>query len=148
VAVAEAGATVTSDPLPRVLADHGLLVHLLQNLIGNALKFRRDEPPCVHVGAVREGERWIFSVRDNGIGIESRHQERIFQVFQRLHTRARYPGTGIGLALCRKIVERHGGTIWVRSLPGKGSTFWFTLPAVPAAVTVAAAVSVREDARG
>ncbi|MBV8062294.1 MAG: ATPase, partial [Nevskia sp.] len=105
---------------------------LLQNLIGNALKFQAPgKVPMIHVGAVRDGERWRLSVRDNGIGIEPRYLERVFQMFQRLHTADKYEGTGIGLAICRKIVERHGGRLWVESVPGQGSTFFFTLRAVP-----------------
>jgi len=133
VAIAEAGATITHDPLPTIVADRGLLMHLLQNLISNAVKFRGDAPPAVHVGVALEPGRWVLSVRDNGIGIDPRHEDRIFQVFQRLHTRDRYPGTGIGLALCRKIAEVHGGTIWMRSVPGHGSTFFVALPEVPLA---------------
>lgn len=128
-AVREASARVTHDPLPTVVGNHSQLVAVLQNLLANALKFRRAEPPEVHVSARREDNAWTVSVADNGIGIEPRYFDRLFQMFNRLHTRETYPGTGIGLAICRKIVERHGGRIWVESEPGKGSTFRFTLPA-------------------
>jgi hypothetical protein len=101
---------------------------LFQNLIGNAVKFRGEQPPQIHVGVRREPDRWVFSVRDKGIGIEPQYFERIFQLFQRLHTRRDYPGTGIGLAICKRIVERHGGTIWVESQLGQGTTFFFSIP--------------------
>jgi light-regulated signal transduction histidine kinase (bacteriophytochrome) len=127
--LAETGAVVTHDPLPVVAGDEAQLRTLFQNLIANAVKFRSDRPPRVHVAAERGPAGWTFAVRDNGIGIEPRHQERIFVMFQRLHARAEYPGTGIGLARCKKIVEQHGGRIWVTSEPGSGSTFHFTLPA-------------------
>ena len=163
VAIEESGAEVTHDGLPTVLADDTQLVQLFQNLVGNAVKFRAEEPPRVHLSArKRSGFRdsrfesegaeekrpekgpaakipifrsseqndgeWVFSVRDNGIGIDPQQSDRIFQVFQRLHGRDEHPGTGIGLAICRKIVERHEGRIWVDSKPGKGSTFYFTMP--------------------
>ncbi len=128
IAIEEGGATVTHDPLPRVMADGSQLAQLLQNLIGNAIKFRDHRPPHVHVSAERRDGGWQIAVRDNGIGIEPQYVERIFLIFQRLHTRAEYPGTGIGLAICKKIVERHAGRIWVESQPGQGATFYFTLP--------------------
>jgi len=127
-AIQECGALVTTDDLPMVKADEGQLVQLFQNLVGNAVKFRGPEPPRVHVSAIPQGNEWLFSVRDNGIGIAQEYHERIFTIFQRLHSREEYPGTGIGLALCKRIVERHGGTIRVESGPGSGSTFFFTLP--------------------
>ena len=129
-AIEETGAVVTHDPLPTVPADAAQLRQLLQNLVGNALKFHGSRPPRVHVGVQSRRGEWCFSVQDNGIGIEPRHAERIFQVFQRLHTATEYPGTGIGLAIAKKIVERHGGRIWVDAEPGKGATFYFTLGAV------------------
>jgi signal transduction histidine kinase len=128
VTMEESGAVVTHDSLPTVMADDLQLGQLFQNLIGNAIKFHGEEPPRVHVSARPEGDRWIFSVRDNGIGIAPEYAERIFIIFQRFHSREEYPGTGIGLAVCKKIVERHGGCIWVESELGKGATFYFTLP--------------------
>jgi PAS domain S-box-containing protein len=128
-AIDESGAAVTHDRLPVVRADKTQLTQVFQNLVGNALKFRDpDRPPRVHV-AVREDQgQWLFSVADNGIGFEQQYEEKMFVIFQRLHGRANYPGTGIGLAICRRIVERHGGRIWARGEPGQGSTFFFTLP--------------------
>ena len=127
-AVEESGAEVTYEPLPTVVADDMQLGQLFQNLIGNAIRFRSKEPPHVHVSAEQNEDKWIFSVRDNGIGIDPEFHERIFIIFQRLHSRGDHPGTGIGLAVCKKIVERHGGRIWVESSPEKGSTFYFTIP--------------------
>ena len=122
---------VHDDPLPTVLGDAGQLGQLLQNLIGNATKFRRpEEPPRVELNVCRCADGfWRFSVRDNGIGIDPKYFERIFIIFQRLHTKQDYAGTGIGLAISKKIVERHGGRLWVESEPGQGATFLFTLPA-------------------
>ncbi len=127
-AIQENQAVITNDELPTVRVDASQIARLFQNLIGNAIKFRSGENPCVHVSAKKEGDQWVFSVRDNGIGIESQYHERIFEIFRRLHGREEYPGTGIGLALCRRIAERHDGRIWVESQEGKGSTFCFTLP--------------------
>lgn len=132
VLVEESGAEITHDPLPIIDADPTQIKQLLQNLIENGIKYRGDERPRIHLAAVREGEDWLFSVTDNGIGIDPKHRERIFQIFQRLHRHGKYAGTGIGLAVCRRIVERHGGRIWVESEPGKGSVFIFSLPADPA----------------
>lgn len=129
VAIEESEATITFDDLPTVKVDTTQLTQVFQNLIGNAIKFHKDVPPCIHISAEHQGDEWCFSVRDNGIGIAPEHSERIFLIFQRLHTREEYPGTGIGLAVCKKIVERHGGRIWVESKPGEGSTFYFTIPA-------------------
>lgn len=128
MAVTENQAVVSHDPLPKVLADETQLSQLFQNLIGNALKFRSAEPPTVHVSTERRDHEWLFSVRDNGIGLEPQYAERIFVIFQRLHRPGDYPGTGIGLAICKRIVERHGGRIWVESQPDQGATFYFTLP--------------------
>jgi PAS domain S-box-containing protein len=127
VTIAERDATITHDPLPTVGGEATHLGQVLQNLIGNALKFCGQESPRIHVSVQRDGTHWRFGVRDNGIGIAPHQAPRLFQVFQRLHTRSEYPGTGIGLAICKKIVERHGGRIWVESAPGQGATFFFTL---------------------
>jgi light-regulated signal transduction histidine kinase (bacteriophytochrome) len=133
-AIADNGATVTADPLPAVLGVETELVRLFQNLINNAIKFRkRDRPVGIHIGVQRQGDAWLFSVRDNGIGIKERHLERIFSIGQksRVYPRSKYPGTGFGLAICKQIVESHGGSIWVESQFDQGSTFSFTLPAAP-----------------
>ncbi len=128
MAIEDADGRVTHDPLPTIMGDDVQMIQLFQNLIGNALKFHRDVPPEVHVGTREEAGRWLVSVSDNGIGMEPAYFERIFLIFQRLNKRGEYPGTGIGLAICKKIVERHGGQITVESEPGRGSTFTFSLP--------------------
>ncbi|MGV8058508.1 MAG: PAS domain S-box protein [Smithellaceae bacterium] len=128
VAIEESHATVKSDPLPTVMGDDVQLTQLFQNLIANAIKFRGQDNPVIEVSAGKQSGKWLFSVRDNGIGIEQQHFERIFDVFQRVHNRKEYPGTGIGLAICKRIVEKHGGRIWVTSEFGRGSAFSFTLP--------------------
>ena len=126
-AIAETNAAVSCGPLPVVTANRLHLMQVFQNLIGNALKYRSDAPPRVAVSAAEDGQQWVFTVQDNGIGIPPEYQSQIFGIFKRLHGNE-YPGTGIGLATCKKIVDRHGGTIWVESEPGKGSRFSFTLP--------------------
>ena len=133
------GAVVTHDALPTVMGDRGQLGQLLTNLVGNAVKFCGEVAPVVHVGAVRERGLWRISVRDNGIGIEPRHFDRIFVIFQRLHLRSEHPGTGIGLSICKRVVERHGGRITVESTPGQGSIFSFTLPDTAAPPTMSLA---------
>ncbi len=129
--IREAGAEIHAGELPAVWADEDQLFQLLQNLVGNALKFRSSEAPRIRISAVREGDEWRFAVADNGIGIEPQYSERIFQMFQRLHERGRYEGSGIGLSIVKRILERHGGRIWLESALGQGSTFYFTLPDRP-----------------
>ncbi|MBW4641525.1 MAG: GAF domain-containing protein [Goleter apudmare HA4340-LM2] len=142
IAINESGAVITHDPLPTVMADASQLLQVLQNLIGNAIKFCQEEPPKIHISVVNKTSlpdgtqshliptenEWLFSVSDNGIGLETQYAARIFAIFQRLHSRSKYPGTGIGLAICKKIIERHGGSIWVESQLGQGSIFYFTIP--------------------
>jgi PAS domain S-box-containing protein len=126
--IKENNATISHDPLPEVMADSTQLVQVFQNLILNGIKFHGEETPKIHIAAEKKASEWVFSVQDNGIGIDPQYSERIFEIFKRLNSRERYPGTGIGLAICKKIIERHGGRIWVESELGKGSTFYFTLP--------------------
>ncbi|MCP6759392.1 MAG: ATP-binding protein [Fischerella sp. CENA71] len=126
--ISETGAVITHDQLPTVMADGTQLMQLFLNLIGNAIKFRSDKAPEIHIGASRLDEEWLFSVRDNGIGLDPQFSDRIFVIFQRLHTRDEYPGTGMGLAICKKIIECHRGRIWVESQLGEGATFYFTIP--------------------
>jgi len=128
VAIAERKAVINAESLPSIWADDTQLAQLFQNLIANAIKFQGNQPAVVQIKAQWQDDAWLFSVQDNGIGIEPQYAERIFVIFQRLHSRTEYAGTGVGLALCKKIVERHGGRIWVESKPGKGSTFYFTIP--------------------
>jgi signal transduction histidine kinase len=130
-AIHESGAVVEHAQLPVVIADGFQLVQVFQNLIGNAIKFRSSEPPLIRVSAQLQGKEWLFSVADNGIGIAAEQTENVFVIFRRLHTHTEYPGNGIGLSICKKIIEQHGGRIWVESQPGHGSTFQFTLPVKP-----------------
>jgi signal transduction histidine kinase len=127
-AIEASGATLSVDDLPEVHADYHQMVQLMENLIGNAIKFRRNDPPVVKISVAMVGMEWVFSVKDNGIGIDKDYSSKVFQMFQRLHPRETFPGTGIGLAICKKVVERHGGRIWFESEPGVGSTFFFSLP--------------------
>ena len=129
VAIDESRAEVTSDPLPTVCLHEFQLEQLFQNIIGNAIHYRSEAAPRIHIKAETDGDAWRFSIQDNGIGIAAEYKEKIFGMFKRLHTAADYPGTGMGLAICQRIVERVGGSIWVESQLGRGSTFFFTLPA-------------------
>ena len=128
VAIQENNATIEAGLLPTVTVDRSQMALVFQNLIGNAIKFHDNTAPTISIDAVREGREWVFFVRDNGIGIDPAYYGKIFELFHRLHSRHDYPGTGIGLAICKRIVERHGGRIWVESELGKGSTFFFTIP--------------------
>jgi light-regulated signal transduction histidine kinase (bacteriophytochrome) len=128
--VEETGAEITIGPLPPVRGEPALLAAVFQNLVGNAVKFRGEQPPRVALSAERDGDMWTFTCADNGIGIEPEYAERVFVIFQRLHPKDAYPGTGIGLAMCRKIIEYHGGRIWLDTDAGRGTTFRFTLPVV------------------
>jgi light-regulated signal transduction histidine kinase (bacteriophytochrome) len=128
MAITECGAQVTHDPLPTIPCDEGQLTQVFQNLLGNSIKFRNSAAPRIHVAARREASEWIFSVKDNGIGIDPQYAGRIFEVFQRLHNCSEYPGSGIGLAITKKIVERHGGHVWVESQLHQGATFFFSIP--------------------
>ncbi|MEG3833185.1 PAS domain S-box protein [Microcoleus sp. MON2_D6] len=130
IAIAETKAVITCDAMPTVMADEFQLVQLFQNLVANSIKFCRQDIPLIHIAACRQESEWVFSVRDNGIGIDPQYADRIFIIFQRLHGRRQYSGTGIGLAMCKRIVERHGGRIWVESQEGKGATFYFTIPII------------------
>lgn len=126
--ISQTGVQIHCDSLPKILVDASQLVQVFQNLIGNAIKFRSADAPLIHISARQDGKSWLFSVKDNGIGIDPENAEIIFVIFKRLHTHSEYPGSGIGLAICKKIIERLGGKIWVESEPGRGSTFHFTLP--------------------
>jgi light-regulated signal transduction histidine kinase (bacteriophytochrome) len=127
-------AAISHDHLPELMVDSTQLAQVFQNLIANGIKYHSEKPPKIHISAEKKASEWLFSVQDNGIGIDPQYSEKIFEVFKRLHKKEEYPGTGIGLAICKKIVERHGGCIWVESELGKGSTFYFTLPINPVEV--------------
>lgn len=135
IAIKDNNALITHDPLPTVMADSTQLMAVFQNLIGNAIKFHADRQPHVHISAEKRRNEWLFSVRDNGIGIVSEHMEQVFTIFSRLHPQTKYPGSGIGLAICKKVVERHGGRIWFESQPDEGTTFFFTIPTLSEIMT-------------
>jgi light-regulated signal transduction histidine kinase (bacteriophytochrome) len=128
VSIEENKAEIGVDPLPSVIAEESQMLQVMQNLISNSIKFHGEERPKIRVSATPGSGEWIFSVKDHGIGLSMEYSERIFQMFQRLHTREKFPGTGVGLAIVKKIVERHGGRVWVESEEGKGATFFFTIP--------------------
>ena len=128
LSIEETGAVITHDPMPDVLADKVQLESLFKNLISNAIKFRSEQTPRIHIGVEKKEKEWLFSICDNGIGIDPQYFDRIFIIFQRLHNREKYSGTGIGLAISKRIVERHGGRMWIESESGQGSTFFFTIP--------------------
>jgi light-regulated signal transduction histidine kinase (bacteriophytochrome) len=131
IPIEENNVVVTHDPLPTINGDEKLKVQLFQNIIGNAIKYRSKETPHIHISAVREQNHYLFSIKDNGIGMSEKHLKKIFTIFQRLHTRQEYEGTGIGLAIAQKIVHQQGGRIWAESELGKGTTFYFTIPVKP-----------------
>ena len=141
--IRQTGATIQSETLPSVRIRQGNLEQLFLNLLGNGLKYRSDEPPVIHVRWQQEGAFCCFAIRDNGIGIEPDYQDKIFGLFKRLHRDTEYPGTGIGLAICKRVVERYGGRIWVHSQSGQGSTFYFTVPMAAVAVAGASTVSLQ-----
>ena len=128
ILIVENNVNITHDPLPEIFADENQMLQVFQNLITNAIKFHGQNLPEIHISSQKGQNEWIFSIADNGIGIETRHQEQIFEVFKRLHNREQYPGNGIGLSIIKKIITHHGGKIWVKSEPGEGSTFYFTIP--------------------
>ena len=128
VQIEESNAIITHDPLPTIKGDEQLKIHLFQNIIGNAIKYRSKENPKIHISAIKEESKYLFSIKDNGIGMPREHLERIFTIFKRLHTHEEYEGTGIGLAIAQKIVHQQGGQIWAESELGKGTTFYFTIP--------------------
>ncbi|MBN1227294.1 MAG: GHKL domain-containing protein [Deltaproteobacteria bacterium] len=128
VTIEQNNVIISNDDLPNVMADASQMQELFKNLIGNAIKFRSEQAPRVHISAKKDRNKWLFSVKDNGLGIDPQYKDKIFLIFQRLHSKEEYPGTGIGLAICKRIVERHGGKIWIDSNVGKGSTVYFTLP--------------------
>lgn len=131
LSILDSGADISHDSLPQVMADRFQMVQLFQNLLSNAIKYKSDAPLKIHVGVKQCNNGWVFSVRDNGIGIDPKYKDRIFALFQRLHTKPEHTGSGIGLAICKKIVERHGGTIWMESQPNKGAVFYFSLSNTP-----------------